>query len=334
MTTIPNELKITLNTNIPGFQKISYNPNMTIPNLSNNDSSVQFNPLVKLNQNTINNIPESLRKKQFLNKGLFQSLIIAAGVKPAKSLLYATNKGYIDNNIIITLDTLFPDNTIIYINKKPYVITDVQWSKGDWTLGNKLKPNTSPNPKVITGGYNPRQYPPQYPSQYPQYPPQYPQYPQQYPQQYPPQYPPQYPYPTPYNRNLYNRYGFIQPPKNKVTKDNSANSYHITIDMELYPGTKLPPEELSNLNCGNKWNAVKKAYSDFTGKPYVMRPLYKTPIKTNQNKINQNQNQNKTKRRANVNNKTKRNYYPSYNPSYNTRYNVNNKTRKNYNRNY
>ena len=73
MTTIPNELKITLNTNIPGFQKISYNPNMTIPNLSNNDSSVQFNPLVKLNQNTINNIPESLRKKQFLNKGLFQS---------------------------------------------------------------------------------------------------------------------------------------------------------------------------------------------------------------------------------------------------------------------
>jgi len=111
--------------------------------------------------------------------------------------------------------------------------------------------------------------------------------------------------------------------------------------MELYPGTKLPPEELSNLNCGNKWNAVKKAYSDFTGKPYVMRPLYKNSIKTNQNK---------TKRRANVNNKTRRNYYPnyntSYNPNYNTNYspnynpnyypnyNVNNKTRKNYNRNY
>ena len=50
MTTIPNELKITINTSIPGYQKIEYKPSMTITNISSDDSSIRFNPLIKLDK--------------------------------------------------------------------------------------------------------------------------------------------------------------------------------------------------------------------------------------------------------------------------------------------
>jgi hypothetical protein len=32
----------------------------------------------------------------------------------------------------------------------------------------------------------------------------------------------------------------------------------------------------------HKWNAIKKAYSEFTGKPYVIRPIYNS-MKTSKN---------------------------------------------------
>ena len=47
MNTIPNQLKITINTTIPGSQSLYYIPSMTIPNTEK--ETVQFNPLVKLN---------------------------------------------------------------------------------------------------------------------------------------------------------------------------------------------------------------------------------------------------------------------------------------------
>jgi len=254
MSTVnPNELKITLNTNIPGFQKIEYTPTMTIPNISKNDTSVQFNPFVKLNQVTVNSIPENIRIQEFFNKGLFQSLLNYTRSKPVKSLKIATQKGYIDNNIKVTLDTIFQDNSVIYVNKKPYVITDVQWSKGDWILG-------KPSPKK--GGYYP---------------------------------------PTPYYPNPYRNYKLPQKPK-----DNSANSYHITIGIETYPGTEIPDEEVPKIKCNKKWNAVRKAYSDFTGKPYTIIPHYdKTQTKS---QVKPTISQNKTLKRTNVNNKTRKNY--------------------------
>jgi hypothetical protein len=56
--------------------------------------------------------------------------------------------------------------------------------------------------------------------------------------------------------------------------DPSKLAYSITIYMELYPGTSIPEGELKKLQCSSKWNAVKKAWSDFTGKPYVITPVY------------------------------------------------------------
>ena len=44
--------------------------------------------------------------------------------------------------------------------------------------------------------------------------------------------------------------------------------------MQLYPGTSIPPEELKKLKCTQKWNSVQKSWSELTGKPYVIKPVY------------------------------------------------------------
>lgn len=134
MLTIPNELKITINTSIPGYKKINYKPYMTVPNISSEDSVIRFNPLIKLDQNIINSFPENLRKKTMLNKSLFEDLVKKSKSSEAKNLTQATRSGYVDNNINIILKNLLPENGIIYIGKNPYTISDVQWIKGDWKI--------------------------------------------------------------------------------------------------------------------------------------------------------------------------------------------------------
>jgi hypothetical protein len=135
---IPNELKITINTSIPGFQNIRYKPSMTLPK-DKVDETIQFNPLIKLKPSIIKSLPKEIQIKEFFNKGYFQSLINTHGLTNAKTLLQATNEGFVDNNIQVTLDTIFPTNTILYINKQPYVIADVQWTKGDWKIDKKIQ---------------------------------------------------------------------------------------------------------------------------------------------------------------------------------------------------
>lgn len=44
--------------------------------------------------------------------------------------------------------------------------------------------------------------------------------------------------------------------------------------MELYPGTSIKPEQMRNLKCNGKWNAIRKAYAEFIGKPYIIPPAY------------------------------------------------------------
>lgn len=134
---IPDQLNITIRTTIPGFQKIEYKPSMTIKD--SDSKGVQFDPLIKLDKSKINAMPEEYRVKQFFNRGLFQSLLNFNGGTPAKSLTYATRAGNVDNNIKVTLDTIFPVNSVIYIGKKPYAIGDVQWTTGDWKIEVKQK---------------------------------------------------------------------------------------------------------------------------------------------------------------------------------------------------
>ena len=138
MSPIPNKLYITINTSIPGYQKIQYKPFMTIPDISKDDKTIYFNPMIKYSKNKIDEVQENFRKKQFFNKGLFNSLINHINEKEATTLLQATRNGYIDNNIKLTLNTIFPENSVLYINKKPYTIADVQWSSGNWKIDTKI----------------------------------------------------------------------------------------------------------------------------------------------------------------------------------------------------
>jgi hypothetical protein len=66
--TIPNSLVIYLITNVPGFQKIRFTPNMTDPKINKYVDTVYFDPIVKLNRVSINKSPKSLRKTQFYDK--------------------------------------------------------------------------------------------------------------------------------------------------------------------------------------------------------------------------------------------------------------------------
>lgn len=134
---IPDQLNITIRTSVPGYQKIEYKPSMTIKDID--EKSVRFNPLIKLNKSLINKIPAQYKIKQFFNKGLFQSLLNYNGGTPLKNIIQAKYDGYIDNNIKVTLETIFPTNSVIYIGKNPYVIGDIQWTSGDWKLEVKQK---------------------------------------------------------------------------------------------------------------------------------------------------------------------------------------------------
>jgi len=137
MKIIPNELIITLNTSIPGYNKIKYFPSMTIKYINREDNRILFNPLIKLNKSIIDRVPEKYRIKEFFNPVLFQSLINETKSIPDKDLNEATMEGYVDNNINITLNTILYDNSIIYIGGNPYVIMDVLWTNGDWKIGTK-----------------------------------------------------------------------------------------------------------------------------------------------------------------------------------------------------
>ena len=146
---VPDELKIILKTNVPGFQTISYRPNMTIPN--EKSKSVEFNPLIKLNQSVINGIPENIRIREFFDIGLFNSLINSHGMSKVVKLTDATREGFVDNNISVTLNTIFPLKSIIYINKEPYSIADVSWTKRDWNIN--VKPKDVLDSSLVTDPY-------------------------------------------------------------------------------------------------------------------------------------------------------------------------------------
>lgn len=148
-TIIPNQLNITINTSIPGYQKIEYKPFMTIPGINKDDKYILFNPTVKLDKKIVDKVPENVRKKQFFNKGLFDSLLNFTNGTKANTLSQATQNGYVDNNIQVTLHTIFPENSVLYVNNKPYSIADVQWSTSNWRIDKKTKKIELDSSKVI-----------------------------------------------------------------------------------------------------------------------------------------------------------------------------------------
>ncbi len=136
----PTRLRIKLKTNVPGFGEINYNPaKMTLTKGGEDDSNIFFNPLIKLSTQAVNRAPESIRQLQFCNKGYFASLINSLNQTPAKNLVEATNKGYIRNNIDITLRALFPPETVIKLGGKKYTIAAVDSDSDEWHIDVKVR---------------------------------------------------------------------------------------------------------------------------------------------------------------------------------------------------
>lgn len=134
---IPNRLFVTIQTNIPGYQILTYSSEFSIPN-DNKKENILFTPIFPLKKSVIDAVPENLKIEEFFNKGLFQSLIFSHGNQSQPlSLLDATKTGIVDNNIQITLDTLFSTNNSFFINKEIYTIANYRWTKGDWRINRK-----------------------------------------------------------------------------------------------------------------------------------------------------------------------------------------------------
>ena len=155
---LANTLTILMNTKIPGKRILKYDPKMTIPGV--NSSYVCFDPRVKLKQSIVNNVQPTAPIQyggmfpftqtattsaaqndaicmQFFRRNEFNSLLLRTmnespqeiyGLKDAKDM------GITDNNIQVTLDTLFRHGNVMYIQGAPYTINICDWIYGDWQI--------------------------------------------------------------------------------------------------------------------------------------------------------------------------------------------------------
>jgi len=140
----PKSLSILINTRIRGYPKIKYEPSMSIPGVKS--ETVYFDPLIKLNRSVAGSVPKGYPPSelytQFFDKGAFESLLsrtLSSSFfgQGKKTIEQATEDGYIDNNINITLNQLFKSGNIFYIKGQPFTIHDYDWNYGDWQIGTK-----------------------------------------------------------------------------------------------------------------------------------------------------------------------------------------------------
>ena len=147
---IPNTLTIYINTRIANHNKLIYDPSMTVP--VSKSHSVYFESLVKYNKRAINDIPPialpNLNYTQFFEANQFDSLItrcINSFFNFQKEIDFdqAFKEGIIENNIGLTVNSLFKTNGLFYINKRPYTILGVNWDRS-WSI------DTKPNNKLMS----------------------------------------------------------------------------------------------------------------------------------------------------------------------------------------
>ena len=134
---VPDKLIVLMNTDLPGASSIEYKPSMSIPNIAS--SYICFDPLVKITNSAIKEGTTTNKDKmiKFLDKGYFNSLIKDSKQftkSKTNTLLQATQLGIVDNNIDLTLKTLFGNNSVIQINNKTYTIYSFEWEKQNWII--------------------------------------------------------------------------------------------------------------------------------------------------------------------------------------------------------
>jgi hypothetical protein len=141
---IPNSLIIYIKTRIPNFYKLTYEPFMSVP--QSKSHTVYFDPLIKYYTWPIRDIPSQAPKNtiltQFFEATEFDTMInrILSDfryMQKPRTLQQAFNEGIIDDNINLTLNTLFRPNNLFYLNKTPYTIVSKRWTTGAWDIDKK-----------------------------------------------------------------------------------------------------------------------------------------------------------------------------------------------------
>ena len=141
---IPRSLTIIINTKLPNYYRLKYDPIMSVPKTKSH--TVYFDPLIKYNLSAIKNIPRGSPKEtlltQFFEPNQFDSMInrilsnFLSMQKPI-TIEEATNKNIINNNIDITLKTLFKTNNVLYLNGAPYTIVGMNSNNNEWEIDKK-----------------------------------------------------------------------------------------------------------------------------------------------------------------------------------------------------
>ena len=129
----PDELDIVIHTSVPLLGKFYYSPDMSIKNKKLiTQEQLIFNSLIKLNQNSLKDIPDyEQRVSHFFNRTSYESMIYNYSASQSlklsdddlnnskNNLQYNDN---INNNLTFVLDTIFEKGQTLYLGEKPYTI--------------------------------------------------------------------------------------------------------------------------------------------------------------------------------------------------------------------
>jgi hypothetical protein len=88
------------------------------------------------------------------------------------------------------------------------------------------------------------------------------------------------------------KYAYMNKPKHFLynVEKKSNISYYIIINLDLYPGTKIPITEKPKIACKQCLDKLKKSWADLLGRRYSIQPTYYNNITTKKNKYKYNNN--------------------------------------------
>lgn len=126
---IPKYLIIKVNTRIKKARQFTYQPKMT--DRRTRAQYVLFDPLIELKDSAVT--PQSFFSRSLFELAKDKSLRSQLFGQKKKDLKEAVNSGFIENNVDVTLSTLFNKKESFYVNNKTYKIYSYVWDK-KWEL--------------------------------------------------------------------------------------------------------------------------------------------------------------------------------------------------------
>ena len=141
-------LSIYINPNIPFSPKML--DKTAKSSVVNFDGTIQLNPQVVYEKPPTE--PRAFIYNKFFDETAFHKMVADSVRGLTKGQTYKTleeakRAGIIDKNIMITLNTLFATDTVIYINGQPYTIYAFSWN-GEWQIDTKLPKNLEQGPSM------------------------------------------------------------------------------------------------------------------------------------------------------------------------------------------